>query len=72
MNTAKKTEVIWTGDNRHTSEKLPVSCQLEWATCAFNLLEIIVSVNPYDLPELNFLKLLDKSKKTMNTWKEDL
>ena len=68
MNTTK-TKGIWIGGKRHSSEKLPVSFKISWGTATFNLLGILFSVNPDDIPELNFLKLLDKSKKLINIWK---
>ena len=46
-------KVIWTGDKRYSSEKLPVSVKLEWGNTTFNLLGIIFSVNLDDIPESN-------------------
>ena len=68
MNTTK-TKVIWIGDKRHSTDKLPVSYRLEWGTTTFNLLGIPFSVNLDDIPVLNIPPLLDKTKKKINTWK---
>ena len=67
MNTTK-TKVIWIGDKRHSTDKLPVSYRLEWGTTTFNLLGILFSVNLDDILVLNFPPLLDKTKKIINTW----
>ena len=66
MNTTK-TKVIWIGDKRHSTDKLPVSYRLEWGTTTFNLLGILFSVNLDDIPILNFPPLLDKTRKIINT-----
>ena len=67
MNTSK-TKVIWIGDKRHSSEKLPIRYKLEWGTTVFNLLGVQFSVNLNDMPDLNYLSILDKSKKVINNW----
>ena len=59
MNTTK-TKVIWIGDKKHSSEKLPVSYKLEWGTDRFNLLGVLFSVDLEDIPALNYSLYLEK------------
>ena len=58
MNTTK-TKVIWIGDKKHSSEKLPVSYKLEWGTDRFNLLGVLFSVDLEDIPALNYCLYLE-------------
>ena len=68
MNTSKM-KVIWIGDKRHSTEKLPVRYKLEWGTKTFNFLGVQFSVNLNDIPDLNYVKILDKSKTIIHNWK---
>ena len=68
MNTTK-TKVIWIGDKKHSSEKLPVSYKLEWGTDRFNLLGVLFSVDLEDIPALTYSLYLEKSKKIIDIWK---
>ena len=68
MNTTK-TEVIWTGDKKHISKKLPVSHKLERGTDRFNLLGVLFSVNLDEIPALNYSTAFEKAKKIIHNWK---
>ena len=61
MNTTK-TKVIWIGDKKHSSEKLPVSHKLEWGTDRFNLLGVLFSVSLDEIPTLNYSTAFEKAK----------
>ena len=57
MNTTK-TKVIWIGDKKHSSKKLPVLHKLEWGT-----------VNLDEIPALNYSTAFEKAKKIIQNWK---
>ena len=64
-----KTQVIWIGSKKYSSDKLCRKYNLKWGITRFNLLGIDFDVNLHDIPKLNFDKKIVKLKALIKTWK---
>ena len=64
----EKTQVIWIGSKKFSSEVYHHRWKLKWGTTKFTLLGITLSVNLEEVVQLNYSKCIDTITKTLSQW----
>ena len=65
-----KTQVIWIGSKKYSTDTLCHKYKLKWGATKFDLLGIEFDVNLHNIPKLNFDKKLVKLKKIITQWQK--
>ena len=65
-----KTQIVWIGKKKLSTDKFETSKPLVWGNSEFNLLGIKFSVNLECMVDLNFKPLIDDVKLTLAKWRK--
>ena len=66
----EKTQIVWIGKKRCSSDKLNVKESLLWGSINFRLLGIEMSVKLKDIVDLNYRPLIENLHNQLNSWKK--